>query len=146
MRTLIVDIDGTLSDASHRLHFLEGEKKDWNSFYKGLIDDKVHQDILNLIWNLSEDSGYKIVMCTGRPVDYKELTLQWFDRYDVPCDDLYMRPSGDYRQDYEVKLEMLEQVKKDGYDPYIILEDRDQVVKAFREKGYRVFQVTNGSY
>lgn len=29
---VIVDIDGTVADLRHRIHFIEGEKKDWDSF------------------------------------------------------------------------------------------------------------------
>jgi FMN phosphatase YigB (HAD superfamily) len=29
----IFDIDGTLADISHRLHFIQQEPKDWRGFY-----------------------------------------------------------------------------------------------------------------
>jgi len=29
----IFDIDGTLADVSHRLHYITGETKDWDAFF-----------------------------------------------------------------------------------------------------------------
>lgn len=39
-KVIIVDIDRTLSDCQHRLHFTNGERKDWDTFYSALEDDK----------------------------------------------------------------------------------------------------------
>lgn len=36
IKYVIVDIDGTVADLSHRIHFIEGEKKDWDSFYNNV--------------------------------------------------------------------------------------------------------------
>jgi len=36
MKTVIFDLDGTLCDITHRLHFIEGDNKDWDGFYRGI--------------------------------------------------------------------------------------------------------------
>jgi len=38
-KAIIVDLDGTLSDSSHRQHFMTGKKKDWKGFYSALEQD-----------------------------------------------------------------------------------------------------------
>jgi len=40
LKTVIFDIDGTLSDNSHRQHFLEQKHKDWEGFFKECEKDK----------------------------------------------------------------------------------------------------------
>jgi phosphoglycolate phosphatase-like HAD superfamily hydrolase len=39
MKTVIFDLDGTLCDISHRLHFIENGNKDWDGFYAACPDD-----------------------------------------------------------------------------------------------------------
>jgi hypothetical protein len=34
-----IDFDGTLADITHRLHFIQGEHKDWPAFYRACVDD-----------------------------------------------------------------------------------------------------------
>ena len=36
---VIFDLDGVISDASHRQHFLEKEDKDWNGFFAACPND-----------------------------------------------------------------------------------------------------------
>jgi FMN phosphatase YigB (HAD superfamily) len=36
---IIFDIDGTLMDISHRKHFVDGDKKDWQAFKNATIKD-----------------------------------------------------------------------------------------------------------
>ena len=36
---IIFDLDGVISDAAHRQHFLEGTEKDWNGFFSACTED-----------------------------------------------------------------------------------------------------------
>ena len=47
MKAAIFDMDGTLSDPSHRLHHLDGEK-DWKAFHDGMIDDAPNEGVVEL--------------------------------------------------------------------------------------------------
>lgn len=33
---IIFDIDGTLADCSHRLHWIQSKPKNWNAFFAGM--------------------------------------------------------------------------------------------------------------
>jgi hypothetical protein len=57
-----------------------------------------------------------------------------------------MRKKGDYRDDSIVKKELLDQIRKDGYNPLLAFDDRDRVVKAWRECGIRCLQVAEGNF
>lgn len=57
-----------------------------------------------------------------------------------------MRREWDFRQDYEIKKEIYENEVKDKYDVKYVFEDRDQVVKMYRELWLTVLQVANGDF
>jgi len=144
-KCIYVDIDGTLSNSDHRQHHLLKDKKDWHSFYEEMKNDVPHPEILWLVQTLYL-AGNTIVIVTGRPEQYMEYTVNWLMKYNVPYDGLYMRPNKDNRSDAIVKVEMLELLKKEGFEPVIFLEDRKRVVDALRAKGYKVLQVSDGDF
>jgi hypothetical protein len=73
---VIVDIDGTLSDASERAEkYLYKEPKDWDKFYDACGSDKPIQEIVDLVCALSD--SYGIVFCTGRRRSTNDATRQW---------------------------------------------------------------------
>ena len=149
----IFDIDGTLSDATHRLHFIlnhEGKKTHsphWNDFLAAAKYDPPIDAICTL-YRLLRSCGANIILSTGRREDQREMTEEWLARQYLPHDGLFMRPLGDYRSDTLVKPEVIR--KHFGEDiPYqvdCIFEDRARVTAAWRALGYRVCQVAEGDY
>jgi hypothetical protein len=59
---------------------------------------------------------------------------------------LFMRKAKDYRKDQFVKKEMLDTIKFLNYNPTLSFDDRDRVVKMWREEGIRCFQVDYGDF
>ncbi len=57
-----------------------------------------------------------------------------------------MRSEGDHRPDYKVKEELLGRILKDGFEPIMAFDDRDQVVKMWREAGVPCAQVADGNF
>ena len=55
MNCAIVDLDGTLANCDHRLHHIDGAKKNWDLFFQECSDDTVIQPMLNLIKLLSKE-------------------------------------------------------------------------------------------
>ena len=134
-RTVLFDLDGTLVDCSHRLPHIKGSKKDWDAFYKDVMLDTPIQPIIDLLYSLEVSN--RIVLCSGRPKDYFHQTVDWVDEHIGfgYVSAIYMRPSGDFRKDHVVKAELLEQIKVDGYDPWLVVDDRSSVVAMWRSKG-----------
>lgn len=64
---IVVDIDGTIADISHRVHYLESKPKDWDNFYsvKEMSGDKPIHNIIDMVKSLY--NFYPIIFCTGRP-------------------------------------------------------------------------------
>ncbi len=64
----------------------------------------------------------------------------------MPPGPLYMRKAGDHRDDDKLKIEMLARVRADGFDPIMAFDDRNRVVKAWREAGIPCAQVADGDF
>lgn len=143
--TIIFDIDGTLSDNTHRQHYVATAPKDWDAFYSLMHLDPPHEDVADLL-RMFEGHWFKIVLATGRDEKHRDATVTWLRQHNIPFDKLYMRPAGDRRDDGVVKIEMLAQMRTDGFDPKMVFDDRDRVVKAWRDAGLRCFQVAEGAF
>lgn len=143
----IFDIDGTLSNPGHRLRFITGYKKDWDSFYGELEHDEPICDVVGLALTIAVHTGHAIILITGRPERTRQATIKWLDEHTGlwPCK-LYMRPDGDRRPDYELKHDIYEREIKDKYDVAGVFEDRQQVVDMWRSLGLTCFQVANGNH
>ena len=141
----IFDMDGTLADSSSRAHHLDKKPKDWNSWYAELIDDPVNKDVAQFTC-VATSMNIAVVICTGRGREYQEVTEAWLQKNNIPYDALYMRPAMDYRDDSVIKRELLVQMVTDGYEPALVFDDRDRVVKMWREEGIRCFQVNYGDF
>ena len=134
MKAIIFDVDGTLANCNHRLHYVQNGQKRWKSFFDEMHLDAPITEIIDLATAL-HDQGYKILVVSARPDDYKGVTINWLDEESVPFDRIYMRKAGDYRADAIVKAEILQQIRDDGFEPYIVVDDRQQVVDMWRENG-----------
>lgn len=171
---IIVDLDGTLCLVEHRRHFvnppknvlvgpdgsmieflgkldpvpldapLPKVKKDWKGFFDAMSEDTVNQPVADIIYRLGASS--RIVLCSGRPDNYRKLTVEWLHKYDISYDALFMRNRADQRQDDAVKEVILDFEILTRYTPYFMLDDRDQVVAMWRRRGYTCLQVAPGNF
>jgi hypothetical protein len=57
-----------------------------------------------------------------------------------------MRPKNDYRKDSLIKEEIYVNNIKNKYNVIAVYDDRDQVVKKWRELGIKCFQVDYGNF
>ena len=142
----IFDIDGTLADYKHRLHYLlDNEKPDFDSFYAESEKDEPIFNVVEIL-KLLQRTGVKIVLVTGRPMKYVNTTLNWLNKHNIPLDALYMREDGDHRQDFIVKQEMyMNQISK-NFAILGVFEDRKQCVDMWRRLGLTCYQVADGNY
>jgi acid phosphatase class B len=142
----IIDIDGTCSNANHRKYLIDGsQKKNWDLFYDLCHEDAPHNDIKKLVTMLHQ-SGLYIVYLTGRVERVRDKTTTWLFGHCFPEGSLQMRPDGDKRQDCIVKAEMADRCGLTPENTFIVLDDRDQVVKMWRARGFRCLQVADGNF
>jgi hypothetical protein len=142
----IFDIDGTLADITHRLHFIQQEPKDWDSFFINCVDDEPIPEIIRIAQALFPAA--QIFMLSGRSEVIRMETVNWLAGARIPCDLLMLRKEGDHREDSIVKADMLREVRDHFPEETIegVFEDRKQVVDMYRAKGLRVFQVAEGNF
>ena len=145
---VICDIDGTVADLSHRLHFIEGSPKDWSGFFDAMPQDEPIQKVINLVRSL--EASHEIVFVTGRPDSHVRQTMNWLEQYGMLWGDggLYMRKAGDHRIDSIVKAELYQKILEDfdADEILCVIEDRDQVVEMWRSKGLLCLQPKKGDY
>lgn len=146
-KAIIVDLDGTLCDCEHRRKLKEGTNK--IDFAHFLSPENVIKDPLN-VWCkeliLAMRSQYAIIFVSGREDALEQTTRNWCEKHYVPFDGLFMRKSGDYRKDCEVKTEIYEQHIKDNYEILFVVEDRKQVVDMWRGMGMVVLHCAEGNF
>lgn len=134
-RAIIVDVDGTIARMCDRGVY-EHEKADKDT---GCIPVII---TVNALWNLN----YKIIYCTGRFEKFRNLTYGWIQANKLPDGLLFMREDNDSRGDDEVKGEIYKLKIEPIYNVLLVLEDRNRVVKMWRDLGLTCFQVLDGDY
>lgn len=146
MKCYIFDIDGTLADCSHRLHHIQKQPKDWDAFFAECYLDAPHTHIIDLACHLRNAGGALIVYVSGRSDQCRYQTQEWLDRHGLPSGPLYMRKAGDHRDDDIIKIELLAELRADGFEPVMAFDDRDRVVAAWRAAGIPCAQVAEGDF
>jgi uncharacterized HAD superfamily protein len=96
--------------------------------------------------SILQNSGKAIVFVSGREDKFKPQTLAWLAKHNISFDGLYMRQSGDSRKDSIVKKEIYDEFILDKYNVAFVLDDRDQVVKVWRDLGLTCLQVDYGDF
>ena len=173
--TVIFDIDGTLADIEHRRHFVEGKKKDFDTFNAAMVDDTPNTPIVDLLhMYLSRFEPTQVIFCTGRMEQYREVTRNFlldaceveeflslvmdYHRHEpkyrrmVEHDlDTYLLMRPDERRhdpDYQIKQEMLDYILKtvDKKNILCAVDDRKRVVDMWRANGITCLQVAEGNF
>jgi predicted kinase len=147
---VICDLDGTLAIHHGR-----------NAFdYARLSTDYADPRLVRILRQYLEDCIHVIFLSGREQIDnvYND-TLEWIrksigDEYLYtkkmdgvhPNFDLIMRENGDHRADNIVKKEIYERKIKGIYDVMCIFDDRDKVVKMWRDEGLLCCQVYYGNF
>ena len=129
---IICDLDGTIALIGDRSPY------DGASCEKDLVNEPVR--------SILQTSGKAIVFVSGREDKYKTQTLAWLEKHGIKFESLYMRKSGDMRKDSIVKQEIYDQFILDKYNVAFVLDDRDQVVRVWRDLGLTCLQVDYGDF
>lgn len=144
MIAFICDLDGTIADLSHRLHFIEGEKKDWDGFFGAMGKDKLIVPVAKLVRLLNKE--FPVIYVSGRPHKYQEDIFEWLGANDLPMGLLLNRADGDHRPDDKVKQEIYRKKIKPRFNIQFVLDDRDRVVEMWRNEGLLCLQVAKGEF
>lgn len=136
---IIVDLDGTLCNIDHRLHFVQGEgRKDWKNFMYNIPGDSVNEWCLSLINAFKADGKTELIFCSGRSSNYKKETVEWLIENTgyYPADDfnLFMRDRNDHRADTIIKEIILDFEILTRFTPIFAVDDRPSVCRMWRSR------------
>jgi len=146
----IFDLDGTLADITHRRHFVENRANCWDEFYAACVNDSPNTSVIQVMNLLRRNAD--IWIFSGRSDIVRVQTQNWLhthtelNEYDIiHC--LTMRTDGNYTPD--------DILKKYWYDRMLdvdkarlvaTFDDRDRIVKMWRNLGVTCFQVAPGDF
>ena len=133
---ILVDLDGTVA--------IMGKRSPYDASLVHL--DTPNAPVIEAI-RAMRAAGHTIVFCSGRTDDYRSLTEDWLaEHVGVPYAALHMRKAGDTRRDAVVKREIFENEVRQSWRVVAVFDDRNQVVRMWRELGLTVFQVAEGNF
>ena len=152
MKTVIFDLDGTLANIETRrvISIKENGKMDWDIFFdpNNISLDTPNRPVITIA-RLLKESGHRIVILSGRSKVTKDATRDWLKQFDVPFDVLKMRPNNKefkFMPDDQLKKLWLDQLFPNTDDVLCVFDDRDKVVKMWRENGLSCLQVAEGNF
>lgn len=148
---VIFDVDGTLLDNSHRLHYIRERPRDWNKYTAAIHDDSPIENVIRIARMYVESydpHDITVLALTGRNEREREATLSQFHRFAIPIssNNLYMRPDNNFDRDDDFKRLELWALRELGYNVTTAFEDRTRCVEMYRNQGVTCLQVGNGDF
>lgn len=142
---VIVDMDGVISDAAGRQHFLNEPPKNYKGFFAACGQDPPLQATSTLLRNLRSD--LLVILLTARPSWVRQETLEWLERHDMRWDLLILRAK---KQDSmlagQFKLQSLNELQNRGFELLVGLDDDPKNVEIFENFGMPCIYVYSGYY
>lgn len=136
---ILVDVDGTLADCTHREHYVTSEgKKDWQSFFNLTPFDPLRNEVVELIEN--KYPGIPRIVVTAREECWRPHTEKWIREKGFEFENILMRKTGDKRADAIVKQEILD-TYCDANNVVAVIDDRPRVIEMWKANGLHVENV-----
>lgn len=132
---IIVDVDGTLA------HMVDRGAFDWHKVKNDILD----QYVANIVRSYASQD-YEIIVVTGRDGVCEEDTKQWLLDNRIHFDRFFIRPAGNNEKDAIIKRRIFDEHIRDQYNILFVLDDRDQVVRMWRDIGLKCLQVAEGDF
>ena len=148
--TVIFDLDGTLAliDKSRDISTKANGKLDWDKFLdpSNIKLDVPNKSVVKMAQLFAQDD-FTIVIFSGRSDKTATATVSWLSQNKVPFKKLFMRPhkTMNFVSDEILKKDMLDN-HVDIDDVFLVVDDRNKVVKMWRSLGLSVFQVADGDF
>jgi len=141
-KAIIIDMDDTLANCTHRRH--HAQDGDFKAFYAEMGKDDVNHWCRRIIDKFHDT--HSILIVSGRPQEYESITQSWLLHNMVSYDKIFMRKTGDNRDDTIVKKEIFMENIQEDFDIEFVIDDRDKVVKMWRSIGLTCLQCDYGDF
>jgi hypothetical protein len=148
-KTVIFDLDGTLALVEDRRQLamkLDG-KINWGIFFhpSNIQLDKPNQPIIEMC-KLLKSQGHPVFIFSGRDAVSRDKTVLWLEQYGIEFDLLKMRPQGSRILDITLKQLWIDRLFPDRSEILCAFDDRDKVVKMWRDNNVTCLQVAEGNF
>lgn len=145
-KCVLVDIDGVLSDASSRQHFLNNPqgRRDWSGFFGAVGDDLPLQAVPRLLSLF--DPSLTIVLLSARPAWVFELTVDWLHRHEMRWDLLILRGDDDVAHAADFKRGVLLELRSMGWDVTLAIDDDERIIDMYGEQQQAALYIHSGYY
>lgn len=144
----IFDLDGTMTDTTHRQHILDDktDKQRWDKFYAACDGDRPKKNIIQIFHTL-QGAGAHCWLFSGRVDSVEDKTWAWLRHYKIQPEFSRFRPAGDNTPDDILKKQWYDEMSsEDRLRLVAVFDDRDRVVKMWRENFVTCVQVAYGSF
>src|SRR2546423_22942 len=85
----VFDIDGVVADVRHRLHLIEGRRRDWVRFHESAVYDPALVEGITLVNDLG--GQHEVAWLSGRPEWLRAVTRDWLAKHDLPHTAIHLR-------------------------------------------------------
>lgn len=155
-KTVIFDLDGTLADIEPRrlISMKTNGKLNFEIFFdpKNIVLDIPNHPVIETFKAL-EEAGYRMLIFSGRSEATRAVTIEWLSEYGIHPDKMIMRPTEPkelaYMQDDLLKKMWFEEefpTEEDKENILCVYDDRDKVVKMWRDNYITCFQCDYGNF
>jgi predicted kinase len=164
-KVLICDLDGTLFNCNHRLHYIKPEdkipygststnvyqfkrgKKDWKKFHRSSVYDGIINETRDfIIKTLQETPDIKLIFLTGRPEAYLTISVDKLLEFGIiEFETIIMRENNDYRSSVEYKKSIIDLYFSDC-ELVIYIDDDINVINALKKGNYKNFDIIHKPY
>ncbi len=144
---VILDLDGVISDASHRQHFMRGAFKDIRGFFNASPADPPLAAGRALAASIAGD--HTVAILTARPHYLAESTRAWLAANEIRHDLLILRPSegpGSRGRSADFKRMELHRLRASGYEVVAAIDDDERIIEMYRAEGVFALYTHSGYY
>ncbi|NEK84028.1 MAG: hypothetical protein G3W58_22840 [Pantoea ananatis] len=133
---LVVDIDGTLSDAQHRADTTN--TLHWVAYNSASVRDTPRPSVISLVNACYLHNKDQVILLTSRGAAVEQETRRWMETHGVYFDRLIMRNMNDHRPSVDYKREWFRRLKPD-----LIIEDCPQIWAMARHEGFNAMLINS---
>jgi len=149
-RAVLWDLDSTICNTAHRQHMVPAIKAKqgptWEDYSMACTGDTPVEGAVALVRLLAANRLVMQYGVSGRSEAARDRTLEWFKRYGVPLDGLYLRPDGDHTPNGRYKVNVINQLRDSGVDVVLFVEDWKETAQYIHEMTDVPVLVVQGDY
>ena len=144
---ILVDLDGTLYDSSHRAHLVQGENRgkdeSWAQHSMERINDTLVESVATVVRELA--TTHRVAICTGGHDTARDITIEMLKRDQIPFSSIMFREAGSRISNGQHKVSAVNEIRRQGDDVVLAIEDYDKAAQALEDVGVPCLLVTSRS-